>query len=135
MGGQEAIVINRLTRWAKWKMESGVQLGFKSHVNFLRLAGGSDWRDESIDSECIETNQAVEQLPELHKALIRVEYLSTMRDELHKVHVMGCCVRSFRQWKHDAHTKIANHLNLRLTMVPGKRHNAVNSSSCVQAMR
>jgi hypothetical protein len=135
VGGEEAIAVGRLMRWARWKMDSGVQLGFKSHVNFLKLAGGRDWRDESIDSECVQTNEAVEQLPELHKALIRVEYLSTCLDEQFKAHAFGCCIRSWRQWKKDAHAKIVNYLNIRLTMVPVSEHNASHSSNCVQMTR
>ncbi|MDC8446444.1 MAG: hypothetical protein LV471_11030 [Nitrosomonas sp.] len=122
----EAIVINRLLRWAKWKMQSGVALGYKSHVNFVRLAGGNDmaW-DDAVDHECVQTNEAVDQLPELHRALIRVEYLSMCIDEQHKAHAFGCCIRSFRQWRRDAHNMIGNLLNIRLTMVPIYEHNSV----------
>lgn len=133
MGGDEAVVVNKLLRWAEWKMGSGVQLGYKSHVNFLKLAGGCGWRDESIDSECLLTDEAVEQLPIMHKELIRLEYLGTLKDEQLKAHAFfDGSVRSWRQWKHDAHNKIANYLKIRLTMLPISEHNLSNLSKCVQ---
>ncbi|SFN23178.1 hypothetical protein [Nitrosomonas communis] len=133
MIGDEAIVVNKLLRWAEWKMGSGVQLGYKSHVNFLKLAGGSGWHDESIDSECLLTDEAVEQLPIMHKELIRLEYLGTLKDEQFKARAFfDGSVRSWRQWKHDAHNKIANYLKIRLTMLPISEHNSSNLSNCVQ---
>ena len=33
----EAVIVNRLVRWANWKMRSGVALGFKPAVNFIVL--------------------------------------------------------------------------------------------------
>lgn len=133
-GGDEAVVVNLLMRWAEWKMGSGVQLGYKSHVNFVKLAGGCGlWRDESIDSECIRTNDAVEQLPIMHKELIRLEYLGTLKDEQLKARAFfDGSIRSWRQWKHDAHNKIANYLKIRLTMLPISEHNSSNFSNCVQ---
>lgn len=135
MGVDEAVVVNRLLRWARWKLKSDVSLGYKSKASFMSLLPQTGLHDESIDSECIETNNVVEQLPELHKALIRIEYLSTCLDEKFKAHAFGCCIRSWRQWKHDAHQKIANHLNLRLTMVPLSDHNVQQISNCVQMMQ
>ncbi len=35
--GDEPIVIGRLTRWAAWKMNSGVHLGYPGKVSFMRL--------------------------------------------------------------------------------------------------
>lgn len=131
----DAVVINRLLKWARWKLESDVSLGYKNKASFMALIPTSGVYSETYDAECIETNKAVDQLPELHKALIRVEYLSTCLDEQFKAHCFGCCIRSFRQWKKDAHRKIANYLNLHLTMVPIKEHNLLNISNCVHEMR
>lgn len=101
------IVVGRLIRWAEWKMGSGVNLGYKPQVNFMRLAPstGSNW-DEMVDRECIETDAAYNQLPQLHQLVLRLEYLSTYKtDELKSVS-FGSSVRAYRQYKKDAHEKI-----------------------------
>lgn len=125
----EAVVVNRLLRWAKWKMRSGVALGFKPAVNFYRLAGGlSQDYNQVIDSECIETNNAVDQLPAMLRELIRIEYLGIGMDERSKAECFGCCVRSFRRWKVEAHEKLLKILKLDLTMVPISEYNSVSCS-------
>ncbi|WP_396957028.1 hypothetical protein [Nitrosomonas sp.] len=97
---EEAIVISRLCRWAKWKLGSGKHLGFKPQVNFIRLAG-----EEAIcvncddDRECAETNDAVEHLPELHKLLIRIEYLSTARTDKERAFVLGISRQSYVSYR------------------------------------
>lgn len=125
----EAVVVNRLLRWAKWKMRSGVALGFKPSVNFYRLAGGaSQDYNQVIDSECIETENAVNQLPVMLRELIRIEYLGIGSDESLKSECFGCCVRSFRKWKRVAHKKLVKILKIDLTMVPVSEYNSVSCS-------
>lgn len=125
----EAVIVNRLVRWANWKMRSGVALGFKPAVNFYRLAGGlnQDY-NQVIDSECIETDNAVNELPVMLRELIRIEYLGIGSDEQLKAECFGCCVRSFRKWRRVAHERLVKILKINLTMVPLSEYNSVSCS-------
>lgn len=125
----EAVIVNRLVRWANWKMRSGVALGFKPAVNFYRLAGGlnQDY-NQVIDSECIETDNAVNELPVMLRELIRIEYLGIGSDEQLKAECFGCCVRSFRKWRRVAHERLVKILKIDLTMVPLYEYNSVSCS-------
>lgn len=107
---EEAIVVSRLIRWAKWKLGSGKHLGYKSQVSYVRLASGGYTAHDDIDSECIETNSAVEQLSELHKAVIRVEYLSTARTGDEKAAVLGVSKRSYITYRSAAYQRIGDYL-------------------------
>lgn len=106
---EEAIVVSRLIRWAKWKLGSGKHLGFKSQISFVLLAGGYTARDD-IDSECIETDEAVKQLPELHRAVIRIEYLSECRNDAERAARLGVCKRSLISYRSAAHRHIGDYL-------------------------
>lgn len=125
----EAVIVNRLVRWANWKMRSGVALGFKPAVNFYRLAGGlnQDY-NQVIDSECIETDNAVNELPVMLRELIRIEYLGIGSDEQLKAECFGCCVRSFRKWRRVAHERLVKILKIDLTMAPLSEYNSVSCS-------
>ena len=125
----EAVIVNRLVRWANWKTRSGVALGFKPAVNFYRLAGGlnQDY-NQVIDSECIETDNAVNELPVMLRELIRIEYLGIGSDEQLKAECFGCCVRSFRKWRRVAHERLVKILKIDLTMVPLYEYNSVSCS-------
>lgn len=107
---EEAIVVSRLIRWAKWKLGSGSHLGFKSQVNYVRLASSGYTAHDDIDSACIEINDAVEQLPELHKLLIRIEYLSTARTGDEKAAVLGVSKRSYITYRSAAYQRIGDYL-------------------------
>ena len=107
---EEAIVVSRLIRWAKWKLGSGKHLGYKSQVSYVRLASSGYTAHDDIDSECIEINDAVEQLPELHKAVIRVEYLSDCRKDDEKAVRIGVCKRSFFSYRSAAHQLIGDYM-------------------------
>lgn len=97
----------RLLRWARWKMQSGVNLGYKPQVNFMRLSPStsSTW-DSLVDRECIETDMAFCQLPELDKLIIRIEYLSTANTDNEKSFAFGASVRTYRHYKKVAHIKL-----------------------------
>lgn len=112
----QAIVINRLTRWARWKLASGVKLGYKSKVNYMRLVGGDSIQpDVGIEMECEQTNQAFEQLPIVQKEVIRMEYLSTAGNEVAKAYRMGISVRTYRNYKNAAYDMLGNILGNALT--------------------
>lgn len=106
---EEAIVVSRLIRWAKWKLGSGKHLGFKPQISFVLLAGGYTAHDD-IDSECIETDDAFKQLPELHKAVIRIEYLSECRNDAERAARLGVCKRSLISYRSAAHRHIGDYL-------------------------
>ncbi len=116
----ESTVVNRLTAWSKWKMESGVALGYPSKVAFLRVGCGSDIPTDrdGHDAWCSETDAAVKSLPWLHQLIIRAEYLSLGTDVATKAHKVGIAQRTFRKYLTDSYQKIGNTLDLKLRSVP-----------------
>lgn len=115
MVGVEAVVMNRLCKWARWKFDSGVNLGFKGKSSFMALTPSGGVHNEAFDSGCVETNDAVDSLPALHRELIRHEYLvmSNQRQD-EKAELFGVSKRTYRNWMKDAHLKLAQLLNIRL---------------------
>ena len=109
----EALVINRLLRWAKWKMQAGVALGYPSQVSFVRLAPATThFRDPGIDAECMLIEKAYWILPVVDQAVLWVEYLSTKISYDDKAHYFGRSVRRYRGCLTDAHNKIGNTIDL-----------------------
>jgi hypothetical protein len=115
IGGAEAIVVNRLIRWARWKMESGVSLGYPSQVSFYRMAAlTATYHDPAFDSECQETEKAVRSLPNDQYRLIRHEYIVSKDWKQHeKAEMLRVSPRTYRYWLKDAHRQVAMNLNLR----------------------
>ncbi|ABI59721.1 hypothetical protein Neut_1475 [Nitrosomonas eutropha C91] len=66
--------------------------------------------DYDIDRECIETNDAIEQLPELYKLVVRVEYLSECRNDGERAVRIGVCKRSFISYRSTAYKYIGEFL-------------------------
>lgn len=123
----EGTVIIRLTHWARWKMQSGVELGYKRRVNFIRLAGeNSAPPDCNYDLECQQTDKAVNQLPVVPREVIRVEYLSTARNDVSKAERLGVNVRTFHRYKHDAYRLLGNILSSSLTHESVKVYKSAN---------
>jgi hypothetical protein len=109
----EALVINRLLRWARWKMQVGVALGYPSQVSFVRLAPvTTHFPDPGLDADCVLTERAYELLPVISKAVLWVEYLSTAISESHKAHLFGRSRRQYRECLNEAYVKIGNHIEL-----------------------
>lgn len=109
---EEALIVSMLVRWAKWKLGSGRHLGFKKQVSFVRLAGEeARCQDLGVDRECIEINDAVEQLPELYKIVIRIEYLSECRNDAERAIMLGVCKRSFISYRSNAYRYIGEYLD------------------------
>ena len=112
----EGTVIIRLTHWARWKMQSGVELGYKRRVNFIRLAGeNSTPPDCNYDLECQQTDEAVNLLPVVPREVIRVEYLSTAKNDVSKADRLGVSVRTLQNYRHDAYRLLGNILSSGLT--------------------
>lgn len=109
-------VVTRLNRWGRWKMASGVALGFSSMAAFMRLGGGSNQSDRfgEIDYECIQTNIAVELLPLFHQDVIRVEYLLAYSESSVKANRCGVKKRTYYEYLEKAHDYVAKNLNLSL---------------------
>lgn len=107
----EALVINRLLKWARWKMDSGVALGYKKQVSFLRLSGGRDpslAHDALLDSDCQLTDHAVNLLPEVYKLVIRMEYIDVIPNENHRAHRYGKSRRTYRDDRATAYRLLGN---------------------------
>ena len=116
---------SRLVNWAHWKMASGVALGYPSMVSFMRLGGGHSAYDD-VDSECIETNNAVEKLPYIPLIVIRVEYLSGYKETAVKAHACGISKRSYYNYLETAREMVANNLNLSLHIMHKHGTNMIN---------
>lgn len=92
----EAIVVNRLLKWARWKLQTGVALGYPSRVSFLRLTPPAfDERDPRLDADCLMTDRAVNLLPEVYKLVIRLEYIDAIPSLMQKAHCYGKSQRTF----------------------------------------
>jgi hypothetical protein len=109
----EAIVINRLLRWARWKMQTGNALGYPGQVSFLRLVPSATYfPDPGIDAECVLTERAYEMLPVVHKAVLWVEYLSTKINAGDKAHSFGRSIRRYRECVAEAHVVMGNTIDM-----------------------
>jgi hypothetical protein len=113
MGGTEAIVINRLIRWAHWKMGSGVSLGYPSMVSYVRMIPNTNLHNCAFDAECQETEQAVRLLPNDQYRLIRHEYIVSRDWKQHeKAAMLHISPSTYRRWIKEAHMEIARLLNI-----------------------
>jgi hypothetical protein len=114
MSGDEAIVINRLVRWARWVLNSGVNLGYPSQVSFYRMASMTGrYHDPSFDSECQQTEKAVRSLPVDQYLLIRHEYIITLGwSKEEKAEYYHIKPRMYRYWIKDAHRQVAINLGM-----------------------
>ena len=105
----EATVVNRLLKWSKWKMQTGVSLGYPSQVTFIRLAPQTThFRDPGIDADCLLTDRAVNFLPEVYKLVIRLEYIDAIPDEDHRVRCYGKSRRTYRDDRATAYMMVGN---------------------------
>lgn len=112
-------VVSRLNRWGRWKMASGVALGYPSSSLFMRLGGGNDQGSHygEFDSECIETNRAVDLLPAIPMVVVRIEYVIGYKDTAVKAHACGISKRAYYNYLQSAHEMVANILNKDLHIV------------------
>lgn len=126
-------VVSRLNRWGRWKMASGVANGFPSQSAFMRLGGvppGDAWEGTALDSECVQTNKAVSDLPgDVHKLVLRIEYVDSYKDSSVKAYRFGCSKRQYYNFLETAHKLVANNLNLNLQSV---HRNDINMLSCLE---
>ena len=110
---------NRLERWANWKMSSGVSLGYPSSSAFTVLRVDNQSVDDTHvadDKDCIETNEAIDRLPFVQYAIIRVEYLSNYSQVSIKALKCGISKRTYYQYLQQSKEMIANNLNIILNM-------------------
>lgn len=123
-------VVSRLNRWGRWKMASGVALGFSSMSAFMRLGGGTNPGDRfgDIDVECVETNEAVCVIPLFHQTVLYVEYALSYRESSAKAHKCGISTRRYREYLDLAHDHVAKKLNSRLISPPESDINPLNCS-------
>lgn len=105
-------VVHRLTAWARWKMLSGNALGFPKASSFTHLVvDGSRRNVEAIevDAWCSDTNDAVDSLPAFHVLVIRVEYLSNVREMNLKLELIGVKnKKTYYEYLNAAYDKIAH---------------------------
>ncbi len=117
---EKGTVVNRLTAWSRWKMASGVALGYPSKVSFMRIGTGGDIPTDrdGHDAWCHETNDVVNQLPLFHQLIIRIEYLSEGGNTMTKAHKVGVDQRTFRRYLSNAYEQIGNIFNSGLRCCP-----------------
>lgn len=139
MGGvyelDASTVDSRLVRWGRWKMRSGVALGYPSRAAFMRMApsGGSHDQCDEFDHECVETNNVVELLPFIQQIVLRVEYALACDSVSVKAYKCGVCKRSYHNYLIDAKKMFANIFNQRLHVVHDFDINVVMTSELRQA--
>lgn len=109
----EAIVINRLSKWAIWKHKGATAgLGYPSQSPFMRLAPASTYfNDPGLDSDCSLTESAFKLLPIIHQSVIWVEYMSGKMNFNDKAHYFGRSVRNYRKCLEEAYAGIGNVLD------------------------
>lgn len=108
---------SRLNEWARWKLASGVALGYPSRSAFTQTKVDNQRTKESyasVDHECSAMNDAVDSLPHLHHIIIRVEYLSGYKDTAVKAYNVGVSKRAYYNYLDEAKKLIANSLNISL---------------------
>mgnify|MGYP001573911380 CR=1 FL=1 len=118
----EAMVVNRLLKWARWKLASCVALGYPREISYMREVSKIDpalkYEHLIFDDECRQTNEAFELLPQLHQLVLRLEYLSAGGNELMRAHWFGTSIRTYRTYRNDAYRLLGNILDSRLTSLP-----------------
>jgi len=117
----QGTVVNRLIGWSKWKLASGVALGYPSMVSFMRLGGETSSNNkrnyDEVDSWCVETDDAFKLLPVMPKEIIKMEYLSTHKIVAVKAHQMGISKRAYHKYLNDSYMLLGNILDSRLRNV------------------
>lgn len=128
----KSIVTSRLHRWGAWKMRSGVALGYQSMSSFMRLSGRSTTLEnivDEIDSECVQTDTAVNVLPYFHWVVIRAEYvLHAGKKGNEKAVICGVSKRAYYNYLDAAHSHVARNLNLLLISVHSSDINVLSVS-------
>ncbi|SHM05578.1 hypothetical protein SAMN05216428_11293 [Nitrosospira sp. Nsp11] len=105
----EALVVNRLIKWARWKLDTGVALGYPSQSSFTRLVPPPPYfHDPRIDADCLLTDRAVNLLPEVYKLVIRLEYIDAIPSEMQRAHCYGKSRRTYRDDRTTAYTMLGH---------------------------
>lgn len=107
----EAMVVNRLLKWQRWKFKTGVALGYPSQVTYYRephIKSDTHFHDPRLDSDCLLTDNAVNLLPEVYKLLIRMEYIDPPTDERTRAHRYGKSRRTYVEDRSRAYLLIGN---------------------------
>lgn len=127
----KSTVTSRLVRWGAWKMNSGVALGYPSMSTFMRLTPSvsmSHIQDE-VGSECAQTDRAVMSLSDIHKLVIRNEYvLHTDKRVTERAAITGLSKRTYYDYLDCAHAYVARELNLLLISSHTSGINVLNVS-------
>ena len=112
----EAIVVNRLIKWAKYKLKTDAALGYPKQSAFRRLAPAStQFRDPQIDLDCLLTNDAVNLLPEVYKLIIRIEYIDALQSMEQKAMVYGKSRREYGRDRERAYLLVGNLMDALIT--------------------
>ena len=110
----ESEVKIRLDKWAKWRLKSGVPLGFPSRSSFMRDAPSDGMKLlPGVDVECEITNKAYEEhLGTVYQIILHIEYLSPIRTEVLRARCYGKSRRIYRQDNKRAHMLLGNAIEL-----------------------
>lgn len=101
----------KLKEWARWKLQTNVALGFPRQSSHMRLSvDGSRRTKDSIDAynlDCVNTNEAVESLPAFQNFVIRLEYISNVRDMKTKLEMVGAKnKKTYYHYLNDAYQRL-----------------------------
>jgi hypothetical protein len=90
---EKSTLESRLAEWARWKLYSGSHLGYPKSSSFTHLAvdngRGEKGTYSDVDLFCIETDTAVMSLNDDELFMIRLEYLSNVREMKLKLELCG----------------------------------------------
>ena len=103
-------VVNRLLRWQRWKLASGVMLGFATQSPLMKLTPkDNNPPDPGYDLDCELTNRAYEKhLPAIYQLVIWIEYISLLTSEDQRSRYYGKSRRTYRQDRTRAHELLGN---------------------------
>lgn len=127
----KTVVTSRLIRWGAWKMNSGVALGYPSMTTFMRMTPGATvgFIHDEVGSECSQTDKAVMSLSDIHKLVVRNEYvLHTDKKVSERADITGLSKRTYYDYLDCAHIQIAKRLNLLLISSHTSGINVLNVS-------
>ncbi|WP_293006903.1 hypothetical protein [Nitrosomonas sp.] len=125
----KSTVVSRLVRWGSWKMDSCVALGYPSMSPFMRMTPSATVGaiQDEIDSECLQTDRVVMSLSDVHKLVVRNEYvLHSDKKSSERAAITGFSKRTYYDYLGCAHSEIAKSLNLMLTSSHTSSINVLN---------
>lgn len=119
---EKSTLESRLLEWARWKLYSGSHLGYPKSSSFTHLSvdnGRSEKGTYSdVDLYCIETDKAVMSLTKDDLFMIRLEYVSNVREMKLKLELCDIKHRkSYYERLNKAHNSLLKYFDEKFSKV------------------